>query len=212
MFEDRTLSYAALDAHANRLAHHLRARRRAGYVVGLCVERSLEMVVGLFGIFKAGAAYLPLDPNYPRERSPTCWRRGARVVLTQPLCRRAAAARRRTSASLNVDDLMRRDATLDAPIEVDARQLAYLIYTSGSTGKPKGAGNTHGALANRIAWMQDAYRLTKDDVVLHKTPFGFDVSVWEFVWPLATGAKLAIAAPGDHRDPARLVAAIRRSA
>ncbi|MEK7935255.1 non-ribosomal peptide synthetase, partial [Burkholderia contaminans] len=78
----------------------------------------------------------------------------------------------------------------------------------GSTGKPKGAGNTHGALANRIAWMQHAYRLTRDDVVLHKTPFGFDVSVWEFVWPLAIGAKLAIAAPGDHRDPARLAAAI----
>ncbi|OXH83034.1 hypothetical protein CA830_35690, partial [Burkholderia multivorans] len=74
--------------------------------------------------------------------------------------------------------------------------------------RPKGAGNTHGALANRIAWMQHAYALTRDDVVLHKTPFGFDVSVWEFVWPLAVGAKLAIAAPGDHRDPARLCAAI----
>ncbi|MBK3336159.1 non-ribosomal peptide synthetase, partial [Burkholderia pseudomallei] len=92
--------------------------------------------------------------------------------------------------------------------DVAPGQLAYLIYTSGSTGQPKGAGNTHGALANRIAWMQRAYRLAPDDVVLHKTPFGFDVSVWEFVWPLAVGAKLAIAAPGDHRDPARLVAAI----
>ena len=88
--------------------------------------------------------------------------------------------------------------------------LAYLIYTSGSTGKPKGAGNTHAGLHNRLAWMQDAYGLTAADVVLQKTPFSFDVSVWEFFWPLITGARLVLAAPGAHRDPARLVETIRR--
>ena len=89
--------------------------------------------------------------------------------------------------------------------------LAYMIYTSGSTGKPKGAGNTHEGLHNRLAWMQDAYRLGGDDVVLQKTPFGFDVSVWEFFWPLMVGARLVVAAPGAHRDPARLVETIRRA-
>ncbi|SOE88505.1 non-ribosomal peptide synthase domain TIGR01720/amino acid adenylation domain-containing protein [Caballeronia arationis] len=208
----RHMRYAELDAHANRVAAALVAVGvKPDTAVALCVERSFEMVVALFGVLKAGAAYLPIDPDYPAER--IAYLLGdakPAVVLTQPHLRRRveAATPGGDVRLLNVDDLMRRDATLDAPIEVDARQLAYLIYTSGSTGKPKGAGNTHGALANRIAWMQDAYRLTKDDVVLHKTPFGFDVSVWEFVWPLATGAKLAIAAPGDHRDPARLVAAI----
>ena len=81
-----------------------------------------------------------------------------------------------------------------------------MIYTSGSTGKPKGAANTHEGLHNRLLWMQDAYGLTADDVVLQKTPFSFDVSVWEFFWPLIVGARLVVAAPGAHRDPARLVA------
>src|SRR5581483_10360390 len=87
---------------------------------------------------------------------------------------------------------------------------AYVIYTSGSTGKPKGAANTHGGLYNRLAWMQAAYGLTADDVVLQKTPFGFDVSVWELLWPLMVGARLVLAAPGAHRDPARLLETIRR--
>ncbi|SAL39736.1 non-ribosomal peptide synthetase [Caballeronia telluris] len=206
------MRYAELDAHADRVAAALVALGvKPDTAVALCVERSFEMVVALFGVLKAGAAYLPIDPDYPAER--IAYLLGdakPAVVLTEPHVRpRVEAATPREDVRVfNIDDLMRSGATLDAPIEVNAQQLAYLIYTSGSTGKPKGAGNTHGALANRIAWMQDAYRLTNDDVVLHKTPFGFDVSVWEFVWPLATGAKLAIAAPGDHRDPARLVAVI----
>ena len=84
-----------------------------------------------------------------------------------------------------------------------------MIYTSGSTGQPKGAANTHAGLLNRLAWMQDAYGLTGDDVVLQKTPFSFDVSVWEFFWPLIAGARLVVAAPGAHRDPAQLVETIR---
>src|SRR5262249_43455579 len=86
--------------------------------------------------------------------------------------------------------------------------LAYMIYTSGSTGKPKGAANTHDGLHNRLAWMQSAYELTDADAVLQKTPFSFDVSVWEFFWPLLTGARLVVAAPGAHRDPAQLVETI----
>ncbi|EPM92780.1 AMP-binding protein, partial [Pseudomonas syringae] len=90
------------------------------------------------------------------------------------------------------------------------QNLAYVIYTSGSTGKPKGAGNSHRALVNRLHWMQKAYALDGSDTVLQKTPFSFDVSVWEFFWPLMTGARLAIALPGDHRDPERLVQTIRQ--
>ena len=93
--------------------------------------------------------------------------------------------------------------------DLHADHLAYMIYTSGSTGKPKGAANTHAGLHNRLAWMQDAYGLTGDDVVLQKTPFSFDVSVWEFFWPLIVGARLVMAAPGAHRDPARLVSPMR---
>ncbi|WP_201326501.1 AMP-binding protein, partial [Burkholderia sp. E168m23] len=157
---------------------------------------------------------LPVDPDYPAERIAYLLR-DARpaVAITQAHLREqveAALGEGADTQLLTVADLLADEAgdIDDETAATDDAQLAYLIYTSGSTGKPKGAGNTHGALANRIAWMQHAYRLTRDDVVLHKTPFGFDVSVWEFVWPLAIGAKLAIAAPGDHRDPARLAAAI----
>ncbi|HDR8938072.1 amino acid adenylation domain-containing protein [Burkholderia vietnamiensis] len=211
------MSYRELDLRTSRVAAALRRRGvRSDTAVALCVERSFDMVMALVGVLKAGAAYLPVDPDYPAERIAYLLR-DARpaVVITQPQLRaqveaalgNGAAAQLLTVAELLADGMD--DAhDADAPAVVDDAQLAYLIYTSGSTGKPKGAGNTHGALANRIAWMQDAYRLTRDDVVLHKTPFGFDVSVWEFVWPLATGATLAIAAPGEHRDPARLAAAI----
>jgi amino acid adenylation domain-containing protein/non-ribosomal peptide synthase protein (TIGR01720 family) len=182
--------------------------------VALCVERSFDMVIALMGILKAGAAYLPIDPDYPADRIAHLLNDALpAVVITQAHLRERVTSAL-TSADVNVltvAELLQAEHTLhvlEKPVEVAADQLAYLIYTSGSTGKPKGAGNSHRALANRIAWMQSAYQLQRDDVVLHKTPFGFDVSVWEFVWPLAIGAKLAIAAPGDHRDPARLVMAV----
>ncbi|RQS30180.1 amino acid adenylation domain-containing protein [Burkholderia sp. Bp8992] len=209
-------TYRELDVATSRIAAALRRRGvQPDTPVALCVERSFDMVMALVGVLKAGAAYLPVDPDYPAERIAYLLR-DARpaVAITQAHLREqveAALGEGADTQLLTVADLLA-DAAGDTPAgeaaAIDDAQLAYLIYTSGSTGKPKGAGNTHGALANRIAWMQHAYRLTRDDVVLHKTPFGFDVSVWEFVWPLAIGAKLAIAAPGDHRDPARLAAAI----
>ncbi|MBR8142963.1 amino acid adenylation domain-containing protein [Burkholderia sp. AU19243] len=210
-------TYRELDDNTTRVAAALRRRGvRPDTPVALCVERSFEMVTALVGVLKAGAAYLPVDPDYPAERIAYLLR-DARpaVAITQPHLRERVAAAlgdETTTQLLTLADLLDDGASATAADGaadiIDDAQLAYLIYTSGSTGKPKGAGNSHGALANRIAWMQHAYRLTRDDVVLHKTPFGFDVSVWEFVWPLAIGAKLAIAAPGDHRDPARLAAAI----
>ncbi|MEO6919213.1 MAG: amino acid adenylation domain-containing protein [Collimonas sp.] len=206
------MSYAQLDRRAARVAAALlNAGIQPDTAVALCVERSFDMVVALLGILKTGAAYLPVDPDYPAERIAYLLNdaRPAVVITQAHLRERVTAALTHSDAGiLTVDDLLQGADALAQTIDVAADQLAYLIYTSGSTGKPKGAGNTHGALANRIAWMQSAYQLSTDDVVLHKTPFGFDVSVWEFVWPLAVGAKLAIAAPGDHRDPARLVATI----
>ena len=243
IFEDRVLSYAALDAHANRLAHHLQSLGVGPEtMVGLCVERSLEMVVGLLGILKAGGAYLPLDPDYPRERlafmlADAGWpRAGDATGAARPAAR---GWRRAPAASCGSTPTARRSRDSPAPRRssaLDPRHpayvissaspslaapplddlhpghLAYLIYTSGSTGRPKGAANTHAGLHNRLLWMQDAYGLTGDDVVLQKTPFSFDVSVWEFFWPLLVGARLVVAAPGAHRDPARLIETIRRRA
>ena len=213
-FASLTLSYAELDARANRLANLLRERGVGPDVlVGVCLERSPEMVVALLAIIKAGGAYVPLDPEYPQERLRYMIEdSGVRLLLTQ----RGLRTLLQGEPGLELIDLDQGDAWLQgyseqAPAAQTLPQhLAYVIYTSGSTGRPKGAGNSHAALVNRLCWMQQAYALGASDVVLQKTPFSFDVSVWEFFWPLLTGACLVVAAPGAHREPERLIETIVR--
>lgn len=205
------VSYRELDARANQLAHHLlELGVGPGTLVGVAAERSPELVVALLGVLKAGAAYVPVDPAYPADRVAFLLQDAkAPVLLTQA----------RFVATLPAADV--RVIALDAEWETIARRPtsrperatrgsdpAYVIYTSGSTGQPKGAINSHRGIINRLRWMQDEYRLTPDDVVLQKTPFSFDVSVWEFFWPLLTGARLVLARPGEHGDPSALVRAI----
>ncbi|WP_377806053.1 amino acid adenylation domain-containing protein [Azospirillum sp. A29] len=223
-FGGRTLSYAELEAQANRLAHRLQALGVGPEVtVGVVAERSLELVVGLLAVMKAGGAYLPLDPELPPARlAAMAADAGIALLLTQShLAGRLGGEALPEAVRLLLLDAADTDAENtdaedtgglpDTPPAAGLRpeNLAYLIYTSGSTGTPKGAGNSHGALLNRLAWMQKAYRLSPGERVLQKTPFGFDVSVWEFFWPLMVGAHLVVAAPGEHRDAARLVALIR---
>ncbi len=216
VFGERRLSYAELDAHSNALAHHLQGLGAAPEsIIGLCVERSAEMLVGLLGILKAGSAYLPLDPDYPAERLAFMLNdAGSAIVVTQQaLLGRLPPdpARTRTTVRLDADWPAIALQPRTAPhTGLDPRNPAYVIYTSGSTGTPKGVVSSHEGLHNRLAWMQDAYGLQPGDVVLQKTPFGFDVSVWELFWPLIVGARQAMAAPGAHRDPGRLVETIRR--
>jgi amino acid adenylation domain-containing protein len=205
--EDEQLTYGELDARANKLARHLREMGVGPEsLVGICVRNSLEMVFGLLGILKAGAAYVPLDPTYPRERLAfmledsqvsvllsqqhlveTLPEHGARVVL---LDSDWAKIERHSGEKPNV--------------ELDPQNSAYVIYTSGSTGRPKGAINSHYGICNRLLWMQQAYQLDESDRVLQKTPFSFDVSVWEFFWPLLAGARMVVARPEGHKDSAYL--------
>ncbi|AVE04336.1 non-ribosomal peptide synthetase [Pseudomonas palleroniana] len=197
---DRQLTYAELNAQANRLAHHLMALGvQPGARVAICVERGLEMVVGLFAILKAGAGYVPLDPAYPLERIAYMLKDSAPwVVLAQ-------GTTHTLLGQVPVVDLDRPTwQHLSAENPQVVSQTAYVIYTSGSTGQPKGVINEHAGVVNRLLWMQDEYGLTADDTVLQKTPFSFDVSVWEFFWPLFTGARLVMARPGGHKDPAYL--------
>jgi amino acid adenylation domain-containing protein len=210
-FDGVTLSYRQLDEHSNRLARYLAGLGVGrGSLVGIAAERSPELVVGLLGTMKAGAAYMPLDPEYPRERVAAMLADAAPAVVL-------------TLARLPVPDfggtVIELDAAWDrvaaedaAPLAVQVRadDPAYVIFTSGSTGRPKGVVNTHGAIRNRLAWMQDALRLDPADVVLQKTPAGFDVSVWEFFWPLMTGARLVLARPGGHSDAGYLADVIER--
>ncbi|MGK8789815.1 non-ribosomal peptide synthase/polyketide synthase [Pseudomonas aeruginosa] len=211
-FGEERLDYAELNRRANRLAHALIERGvGADRLVGVAMERSIEMVVALMAILKAGGAYVPVDPEYPEERQAYMLEdSGVQLLLSQSHLKLPLA-----------QGVQRIDLDRGAPwfedyseanpdIHLDGENLAYVIYTSGSTGKPKGAGNRHSALSNRLCWMQQAYGLGVGDTVLQKTPFSFDVSVWEFFWPLMSGARLVVAAPGDHRDPAKLVALINR--
>ncbi len=211
VFGATTLSYAQLDARANQLAHALREQGVGPDVlVGICVERSVEMVVGLLAILKAGGAYVPLDPEYPQERLAYMIQdSGIQLLLSQQSLQALLPIN-----GVQVIVLDQAPGWLDGyssespAVAIQALNLAYVIYTSGSTGKPKGAGNSHRALVNRLCWMQQAYGLDASDAVLQKTPFSFDVSVWEFFWPLMTGARLVVAAPGEHREPARLIETI----
>ncbi|HEY3480959.1 MAG TPA: amino acid adenylation domain-containing protein, partial [Streptomyces sp.] len=202
---ERSLTYAELDRRAGRLAGHLAALGVGpDDRVGVLAERSVEMVVALLGVLKAGAAYVPLDPELPAERLAFMAGEavGGGVVLAQThlLDREVGTA---TVVPL--------DATASEAIEVivPAEAAAYVIYTSGSTGRPKGVVNSHRGIVNRLLWMQETYGLTADDRVLQKTPFSFDVSIWEFFWPLLAGARLVMAPPGAHRDPAELARLIR---
>jgi len=210
-YDDQVLSYRELNARANQLAHHLRSLGVGpDTMVGICLQRSVEMVVGLLGIVKAGAAYVPLDPDYPRDRLEYMIQdAGVPVLLSQQELIARLPKHSAETIALDSDwPKIAAHARDNPPVDIHPDNLAYMIYTSGSTGKPKGAMNTHRGISNRLLWMQEAYRLTDRDRVLQKTPFSFDVSVWEFFWPLMTGARLVVARPGGHKDGGYLVKTI----
>ena len=219
-FGDQTLSYAELDTRAGALAYRLRGLGVGpDRIVAVCADRSIELVVALLATLKAGGAYLPLDPGYPTRRLAYMLADSGTALL---LC---DAARRTLADELAGDGVrvvpLSPDSTVPQPdgpgprhagrgTVVGPENLAYVIYTSGSTGTPKGVANTHRGIGNRLLWMQQNYQLTAADVVLQKTPSSFDVSVWEFFWPLISGARLLLARPDGHRDPAYLADLIAR--
>ncbi|MCB1033535.1 MAG: amino acid adenylation domain-containing protein, partial [Acidobacteria bacterium] len=198
----RELSYGELAGGSLQLAAVLRdlgVGRES--VVALALERSPEWVLGALATLLAGGAFLPLDPGEPEPRLRGMLEDGAPdLVLHQGSAPAALGGRR----LLDLDCLPQAEP-LDGPWPEAPEQLAYVLFTSGSTGRPKGAMNSRGALANRIRWMQRAYRLEPRDRVLQKTPLTFDVALWEVFWPLTAGARLLLAPPGAHRDPRQLV-------
>ncbi|MCX7920707.1 MAG: amino acid adenylation domain-containing protein [Clostridia bacterium] len=214
VFGDSQLTYSELNSRANQLARKLRENGvTADSIVALVVKRSLEMMIGIMGILKAGGAYLPIDPDYPEDRMRYMLEdSGTKVILTQG----------RYTGLFNSDELGINVVNLEAeslyvgedtnpdPIN-NSRNLAYVIYTSGSTGKPKGAMIEHYSVINRINWMQKKYPIGQEDVILQKTPFTFDVSVWELLWWSFVGAKVCFLTPGGEKDPAAMVEAIEKN-
>ncbi len=213
LFEDEVISYQRLDRRANRLANHLRGLGvKPGALVGVYMERSAHLVTALLGILKAGAAYVPLDPDYPADRVRFMLEDAqVSVLLTQSHLQPKLPSGAPPTVCLDTDRAVINQAGAEpSRVEVGPADLAYVIYTSGSTGQPKGAMNTHWGICNRLRWMQDTYQLTPEDRVLQKTPFSFDVSVWEFFWPLLTGAALVLARPRAHGDSRYLADLIQR--
>ncbi|WP_052347424.1 hybrid non-ribosomal peptide synthetase/type I polyketide synthase [Planktothrix prolifica] len=216
VFENQQLTYTELNGRANQLAHYLQSLGVGPEVlVGIAVERSFEMIVGLLGILKAGGAYVPLDPDYPTERLQFMLEDSqVSLLLTQQhlLASFPQSSETATPKIICLDSdrqIISQAKNVNPENSVTTGNLVYVIYTSGSTGKPKGTMNTHRGISNRLLWMQEAYQLTAEDCILQKTPFSFDVSVWELFWPLLNGARLVFAKPNGHKDASYLVKLIQ---
>ncbi|WP_153349208.1 non-ribosomal peptide synthetase, partial [Nocardia aurantia] len=207
-FAGTSLSYEEFAGRVNRLARHLISLGVGPDVpVALGMRRSIELVLGMYAVSVAGGVYVPLDPDHPAERTQYV------LETAEPICVLTTTADADTvpAGAVRIDELDLSGYS-DEPVS-DADRLAplrdsnaaYMIFTSGSTGRPKGVVITHRAIVNRLVWMQDEYDLDESDTVLQKTPATFDVSVWEFFWPLQVGARLVVAKPDGHRDPAYLL-------
>ena len=208
VFEGRQLSYGKLNTLANKLACRLRVRGVGPeMLVGIYSERSIEAVIAILGVLKAGAAFVPLDPEYPERRiNYMIEDAGLSLVLAPRELIPGLHAQGIEVMPLDVERGQAADSEADnLGVEVDARNAAYVIYTSGSTGEPKGVMITHFGICNRLQWGQDAFPVTESDGMLHSASLSFDVSVWEMFAPLVAGARLIIARAGAARDSRHLV-------
>jgi len=210
IFGVTSLTFGELNEKVNQVAHALRARGvRPGDIVALMVERSFAMIIGVLGIIKAGGAYLPVPPDNPADRIDYMLKDGGVKLLLMHT--RTAGRYAFPGLTLDLDDPQLYSGPATNPENVNRPDdLAYVIYTSGSTGRPKGVMIEHRALVNRLNWMQQAYPIGESDVILQKTPYYFDVSVWELFWWALQGARLAFLMPGGERNPLAIVETIRK--
>ena len=201
-YEGKCLTYADLNRRANQIAHHLQSLGVGPEsLVGICMERSFALVIGLLGILKAGAAYVPFDPSYPADRLSYLVQDADVPVLVvlEPFRSRFDSQRQIVTLDAECRALHNEDTT-NPKTPVSPDNLAYVIYTSGSTGNPKGAMNSHRGVCNLLQWAHEKYQINANDRVLQNTTFSFDASVWELFWPLVAGASMVLARPGGHRD------------
>jgi tyrocidine synthetase-3 len=216
-----SITYKELNESAHRLAHLL-IEKGVGpdAIVGINVERSIEMIIGIFAIVKAGGAYLPIDPQYPEERIKYMLEdSSARVLLKKSEIRNPKSETNPNDPNLNDQNKRAGVTVLDfehlkfefvssfefRASNLNPANLAYIIYTSGTTGRPKGTAIERHSLVNRLCWMQKKYPLDEKDTILHKTPFTFDVSVWEIFWWSIVGARVCLLVPGGEKDPGAIV-------
>lgn len=206
-FGNSVLTYKELNDHSNRLANYLIKKGVCvGDIIAVCIDRSFEMMVGIFATLKAGATYLPLDSKNPQNRlSEIIGDAKPKIILTDS---KSDLNLPPYSTIIYTDNILTHpltDNSTNPETKVESNNLAYIIYTSGSTGKPKGVMIEHHSLMNRLNWMQKQFPIASNDVLLQKTSITFDVSVWELFWWTFSGASLAILPPGSEREPAKIV-------
>ncbi|WP_371798033.1 non-ribosomal peptide synthase/polyketide synthase [Streptomyces albidoflavus] len=218
------VTYAELDQRSDRLARHLIGLGAAPEtLVGVALDRSVDLIVALVAVVKTGAAYLPVDPGQPRHRTDLVLTDASPVLVlstVETTARLGGTEDGTPSRWIDLDGPLAdalRDGSAPAPVTDAGRGTplrphhpAYVMYTSGSTGTPKGVCVPHLGVVNQLAWMQDAYRLEPADRMLQRASFGFDASVWEIFWPLLNGAAVVLSGPGAHPDPEYLASLIER--
>jgi amino acid adenylation domain-containing protein/FkbM family methyltransferase len=207
-YKNKELTYAEFNSKSNQLTGYLKdSGIKTGTYIGIYMDRSIEMAIAIYGIIKAGCVYVPFDPEFPSKRILFMYEdTRVPIFLTQKHLKEKLPSTQAEIICLDSEwETIANfpDTNIDTAITPD--DPAYVIFTSGSTGRPKGVENTHRGICNRLLWMQDEYGLTEFDSVIQKTPYSFDVSVWEFFWPLFTGARLVISPPDTHKDPAELI-------
>ncbi len=214
LFKEELLSYKALDERSNQVAHFLIQQGiQKNDIIALSLERSLEMMIYIYGIIKAGGAYLPIDINTPTERLNFI----VKDAKVKALFYNHNNIEISTLESANCFNLatikseVLSGAITKNQIEIAPDDLAYVLYTSGSTGEPKGVKCHHKGICNRLNWMNNEYPITQNDTLLQKTPITFDVSLWELFWPLQVGARLVVEIPDGHKNPERLIDTIQRN-
>jgi amino acid adenylation domain-containing protein len=205
VFEEHKFTYEQLNQSANQLAHYLKNQGiPSETTIGICVESSLDMVIGLLGVLKAGCAYVPMDPKYPQERLEfMAHDSNISLLLTQKHVKTFLSTQIGTIICLDSDkNLWSHESKENLEGRATGDTLAYVIYTSGTTGQPKGVMVTHGAACNHLYWRHDYFGLTHSDRVLQKASLSFDDSFWEIFEPLTRGAQIFLA-PSEHHHDAR---------
>ncbi len=205
------LTYEELNKLSNQIAHKLRAEGVGrDDIVGICTERSFAMIIGILGILKSGGAYLPISPDYPEDRIRYMLENSKTKIV---LCQDKTTDRIKFNGKIiNLESQEIYNGDIDNPVNINnSRDLAYVIYTSGSTGKPKGVMIEHRSIVNRLNWMQEVYPICSNDVILQKTPFYFDVSVWEIFWWAIEGAKMCFLMPGGEKIPLIISETIKKN-
>lgn len=213
-FENKTITYKELNHTSNMLGHYLRNRGiKPNDLIGIFLERGLEMVISILGVLKAGGAYLPLDPNYPNNRITYMLSNSKAPILLVSNEFSKTHFKKYSGEIINVNEIMTNKNLSKKNLNPISNHtnLAYVIYTSGTTGNPKGVAISHRSICNHMLWMQKKFQFQKNDIFLQKTPFSFDASIWEFFAPLFSGAKLVMAPHDAHTHPYQLTNLIKKN-